>query len=367
MPLPQPNEIEISLFGPGYGECVVAHLGAGKWLVIDSCHDPNRRPLGLVYLQELGVNVKNDVQLVISTHWHDDHIRGLCEVVRLAESAQFVMSGAMSEKQFLGLVEAMRGVGSFDATGVNEWIGILSLLTDRKQNLGTGYISPNCIVGERRILNRPSDLQNKIPACEVWTLSPSDESFISARAAFSALMPKPGTAPVRLLPQGPNHTSIVVHIQFGNSCVLLGADLEQTHSHNTGWTAIVNSGNRPQDRAHVFKIPHHGSSNGHNDDVWANMLHPNPISIISPFVHGKTVLPSDSDLLRLKSKSDACYVTIEPVEAKKRRKTKNLADISLNMQVKEIRPIPFGTGHIRLRKVPDQEWSVTLNGTAKKI
>ncbi|PXF57856.1 MAG: hypothetical protein C4B58_08625 [Deltaproteobacteria bacterium] len=37
--LPSPDELEISLFGPGRGECVVAHLGNNDWLVVDSCLD----------------------------------------------------------------------------------------------------------------------------------------------------------------------------------------------------------------------------------------------------------------------------------------------------------------------------------------
>ena len=36
---PSPDELEISLFGPGRGECVVVHLGNNDWLVVDSCLD----------------------------------------------------------------------------------------------------------------------------------------------------------------------------------------------------------------------------------------------------------------------------------------------------------------------------------------
>lgn len=38
---PAADEIEFSLFGPGYGEAVAVHLGDGTWLLIDSCIDPD--------------------------------------------------------------------------------------------------------------------------------------------------------------------------------------------------------------------------------------------------------------------------------------------------------------------------------------
>jgi len=33
------DEIEVSVFGPGYGESILVHLGAGKWVIVDSCRD----------------------------------------------------------------------------------------------------------------------------------------------------------------------------------------------------------------------------------------------------------------------------------------------------------------------------------------
>src|SRR5438067_455186 len=34
---PDSSELELSVFGPGRGECLVVHLGAGEWMVVDSC------------------------------------------------------------------------------------------------------------------------------------------------------------------------------------------------------------------------------------------------------------------------------------------------------------------------------------------
>lgn len=36
---PKADELEVSVFGPGIGECVVVHAGAGEWMIVDSCVD----------------------------------------------------------------------------------------------------------------------------------------------------------------------------------------------------------------------------------------------------------------------------------------------------------------------------------------
>jgi len=35
MQKPEKDEIEVSIFGPGYGECIVIHIGNNEWVVID--------------------------------------------------------------------------------------------------------------------------------------------------------------------------------------------------------------------------------------------------------------------------------------------------------------------------------------------
>jgi hypothetical protein len=48
---PVPDELELSVFGRGYGEAICIHLGDGDWILIDSCINPaTRRPAALSYL-----------------------------------------------------------------------------------------------------------------------------------------------------------------------------------------------------------------------------------------------------------------------------------------------------------------------------
>lgn len=54
---PESDEIEVSLFGPGYGECVLLHVGFNNWFIVDSCVDPlTKDPIPLAYLDAINVN-----------------------------------------------------------------------------------------------------------------------------------------------------------------------------------------------------------------------------------------------------------------------------------------------------------------------
>lgn len=78
--------MEVSLFGPGYGECVVLHLGHGEWVIIDSCISAAASdPAPIHYLASIGVDPDLEVGLVVATHWHDDHIRGMERLTGLAK------------------------------------------------------------------------------------------------------------------------------------------------------------------------------------------------------------------------------------------------------------------------------------------
>ena len=74
---PRSEELEISIFGPGRGECVLLHLGQNEWCVVDSCiAKPAGGPVALHYLRNLQTNAIDGIKLIVATHWHDDHIGG---------------------------------------------------------------------------------------------------------------------------------------------------------------------------------------------------------------------------------------------------------------------------------------------------
>jgi glyoxylase-like metal-dependent hydrolase (beta-lactamase superfamily II) len=103
---PQSTIAELTVIGSGgYGESCVIHLGNDEWIVVDSCYDPKLgNCLPLLYLKEIGVDVKNSVKAVVCTHWHDDHIKGISQLYAEAENSIFCIADVIDLKKFLRLV-----------------------------------------------------------------------------------------------------------------------------------------------------------------------------------------------------------------------------------------------------------------------
>lgn len=137
------QELEISVFGPGFGECVVVHFGNGEWGIIDSCLDPkSKRPAALDYLESLQVQVERAVRFVMVSHWHDDHIHGINLVFKAAKSADFVCSEAVGTGDFNEILSSWTGTRFLPGgSGVNELHSVMSEL-------------------RKHILPRPHSLQN---------------------------------------------------------------------------------------------------------------------------------------------------------------------------------------------------------------
>ena len=52
---PAEGEFEFTLFGPGYGESIVPHVGDGHWVLVDSCVNREGVPQPLHYLQLVSI------------------------------------------------------------------------------------------------------------------------------------------------------------------------------------------------------------------------------------------------------------------------------------------------------------------------
>jgi phosphoribosyl 1,2-cyclic phosphodiesterase len=96
---PSVDEIEITVFGPGFGEAIAVHLGAGNWILVDSCIDPHSKlPAAHTYLNAIGVNA-SQVKTIIASHWHDDHVRGISDLAGYYPEADFLISAALNNKE----------------------------------------------------------------------------------------------------------------------------------------------------------------------------------------------------------------------------------------------------------------------------
>ena len=110
---PNQDEIEITVFGPGYGEALAIHVGSGRWLLVDSCLNDAKKPAAIEYLKEIAVDVATQVEIVAASHRHDDHIKDLSTVLKECRSAKLYLSSAFQKQEFVGLIQTFEDQAAY--------------------------------------------------------------------------------------------------------------------------------------------------------------------------------------------------------------------------------------------------------------
>lgn len=359
--LPKIGHTEVVLFGSGFGECILICLPSGRWIVVDSCLDPQtRRPCALQYFEALGIDASQVVEQVVVTHWHDDHIRGISTIVNRCPNAQVVISSALLCEEFMKLVELQRNhqrVLERVSTGVDEFSEIFALLLDRKrQGSKKGGIKWAAC---DRLLYRDEETKVSVSA-----LSPSDDEMLRAISSFTRLMPSESEQQLRLPRLYPNDTAIVLWVQADMLNILLGSDLEVGDSDRRGWRAIVDSQCRPLGKSLIFKVPHHGGVSAHHERVWLEMLEKSPYAILTPF--SSSQLPRPEDIERIFGFTEKGMLASATPEKLARREM--AVEKTLTQHVKRHRVLENKLGMIRLRGNP-QTGNITsqMFGAAKHL
>jgi hypothetical protein len=339
---PSAAELELSLFGPGIGECLVVHLGSGNWMVVDSCLNQSwDQPVALAYLDQLHVDVGRQVKLIVVTHWHDDHIRGISQVLRAASSARFACSAAIRRKEFLQLVCAHDEIKLVEHTsGFSELAEILAILQARTPGRFERGPDHWAIEGQCLYSGVSGD------RVEVHALSPSSQTVTDSMGGLACELPLAGQ-PIRRFPcLAPNDLSVALLVKTTDMHLLLGADLEKGRDDRRGWGAIISSAVRPKVLSSGYKVAHHGSANADLDEIWSTLVVKNLRALLTPYARGVSPRPTEEDIRRIKGKTQHVYCTVwPPTEAPPRRNT----DRAMNQIARVRRAVSKRPGHIRLR------------------
>ncbi len=346
---PRSDEIEVSVWGPGYGESVLIHALNNEWIIIDSCIDPiTRQPPVLDYLEKINVDPAEAVKLVVATHWHDDHIRGLSKSFDMCKSADFLMSEALMTKEFLVLARTIGKNSQIEgSSGLEEMSNIFSiLLEDRDKSSKRKTKVPIRASENKCVWVSPTDSKIRLTS-----LSPSDYTILQCERGLCDLIPQIRKPKRWMVPKLPNenHVAVVLWLEFADMTLLLGSDLEDDGNLNKGWTAIVNSTRKPKGKAGIYKFSHHGSATGDLGRVWQEMLTEEPYAVCSPFNRGKT-LPSPDDVRRICEYTPHAFVTSTKKMNKSHVKKnsaikKSIAESGIKFHDREYLP-----GMVRLRK-----------------
>ncbi|GLI26425.1 hypothetical protein ARHIZOSPH14_06670 [Agromyces rhizosphaerae] len=360
---PEPDEIEVSLFGPGKGEAVLVHVGAGEWITVDSCIEQRtqRHPV-LDYLESIEVDVATQVKLVVGTHAHDDHIAGIGRLYAEAAEAQYLSSAAFTGREFFAAVKTDEDIEAQVGSSVRDEIrGVMEEVASRGR-FPDGRAPWLEAVQQRTVWQRRSSAG--AADVDVVALSPSDIAVAKARANVAA-----GAGSVqerkRLSAGDPNEYSVALWLEVGDIRVLLGADLT-IGPVGSGWQAVADS-HQPNGKASLFKVPHHGSPNAHHEATWDDLLTESVTSVVAPFRLGVNPRPNEEDVARIVARSDRAFATAKtksPVPSKETKRTRAaLAEVAQN-----VREAYGKVGQVRARKRSGEgRWRVELLAPAHEL
>jgi hypothetical protein len=344
---PGDDEFELTLLGPGYGESVVMHVGGSEWVIVDSCLDPDGAPGSLRYLEDIGVEPASSVALIVATHWHDDHIRGMARMVELCPDARFCCANILCREEFLTLVGALEGNHfSASGSGLREIHGVFSHLGEKRK------------VPVHALANR---LVFKREGCKIWSLSPGDDVFQRFLRSVGELIPRQGKNKTRIPSLSPNEAAVVLWVDAGEFSLLLGADLERK-----GWTAILDNAVSPDGRASAFKIPHHGARNADKPAVWERMLEAEPVAVLTPWRVGGHSLPTVRDAKRILVATPSAYITSKGLPGPRSSHQKQAVERTLRDTGAHLRRLGGRRSSVRLRRPRSQstQWMVEMFGDA---
>ena len=348
---PGKRELELTLLGPGYGESIVLHVGDGVWVVVDSCLDTDGVPQALRYLESIGIVPAEAVDLIVATHWHDDHIRGIAKLVECCKQATFCCASVLCQREFLAASRALEGHNlSVAGSGLREIHDIFAKLVTTRSK-------PVLALANRRIFVKG--------ACQIWSLSPNDSHFLNFLRTIREMLPEEGKSKARIPSLSPNNVAVALWIKVADISLLLGSDLEKH-----GWIEILQDTARPNAEASVFKVPHHGSENADEPEVWKQMLGLEPFAVLTPWRRGGLNLPSQRDVRRIRSYTTNAYATAKPGStALASTRRSRMVRRTIRESGIKLRRLAMSTGAVRLRRqlgLPTR-WQVEMFGSACRL
>jgi Metallo-beta-lactamase superfamily len=325
---PRPEELELTLFGPGYGESIVLHIPGLGWGIVDSCswRPPGQSPktLPLEYLRLLSVE---SLVFIILTHPHEDHYRGMAEILRAYQGriryiCRYQSEGVRELKVYLAhqRLGGRSGLASLGEVFSAMEEAVESGAWPRKLSEMTEIFHPQTVqVGS----NPPFNVQ-------MVALSPSAESEQRYINLLRQSIPNVGRRVLPLKDEAHNGIASAIWLAVGEVRVILGSDLESGVTDRTGWRGVLSNPDCPDMSAAVVKVAHHDSRNAHLENVW--QLHREwglPLAVLTPWNRGAKTLPQESDIQRLRRVSrrlgqTAAIRTQKPEDVYSREVTKVL-------------------------------------------
>lgn len=342
---PKPEELTITVLGgAGLGESIVIHIGDGHWIIIDS-YVSNKQSLAYIYLNSIDANL-DDVEMIICSHWHSDHVKGMYQLLTSCKNAKFYVPSVSGSKHypvfFAGNIKEIEFTEDGALTVIEEFRNCMKYAYE---NNILDYLERDKTLIKREVHEQ---------CLEIAAISPSKD----LRNRFHKMFASKKDGKYREYGIEPNMCSSAIMISVNNELhLLLGADLESNRAEDDkdfegcpnhcaergvrGWcnTFVESQNHIFVDKYSYVKIAHHSSETGYCPKLWNEKVTDDVIGVTTVFNANLLPQPNMVDLY-----SDRCkeyYISapsIESVEKTDHSEIDNLIDEGV---VKEV-SVPQG-------------------------
>jgi hypothetical protein len=279
VPLPDlaPDHLIVLTFGPGIGELTLVRVPPDAWMVVDGCG------VGKIdYAMAALAHYRASPRIVLLTHSHDDHSRGLASVIEAATPR--------------------------DHEDAWPRIGMVLPPANDVAARSADYIAGVTLKAIDAIASRWS----KLPSCR-WDVNVGDVEPLG-EAALHVLSPSVNVRADKLAlwrtrrPFDRNVISTALLLSWRGRRILLGSDLVEDPDEGWSHSLVL----EPELGDHdLLKVPHHGSDKALHDDVLRPKTRvPDPLRTITPYNTSRLPTFSDGEgAHRVVSHGGATYLT----------------------------------------------------------
>lgn len=370
---PDSDEFEITTIGAGHqsGESVVLHLENGQWVIIDSCMS-EEEVLPLYYLKEIGVPFEN-VIYVICTHWHEDHVKGLPQILEKCPNATFYMPDVGNNRIFLEFV-----------------LKRLKLPSTSKSRVWKIFKDCYKILNQRKIKQKPKYIQHETLVyrnsnIELLCLSPSstmkqkfEEILLVANSDIETKEAEKNL--------DDNMCSLSFSLKFHDKRIIIGGDLECNRKEKEdccecikhcseksekGWCNILEEIELFSNHKNYeyIQIPHHSSKNGFCPRIWDEFCKRDEMICTSTIFsnNNKINLPTKEMLEAYMNLSNSYFITSTRIGTSKVKGEKTALDDELHKKASKIQKISDTASIICSRYKTGETWKHYPFGTAQLV
>lgn len=293
-----PALVALTVVGSGSGEAIIVNFNNESVLLVDCAQSLSEskasNPLG----DAISKSHSQKLDCLLLTHPHLDHYSGMAKVLETHGEKlhrAFLFNG-LTESELVSAYERDAGVGA-ESTAAYRYYKTYGRVRKAWESLSPRQrydASDRTLISEFLVGSGRGQ-----ESCRVIALSPSqvDARRFLRQARISSLRELSeglGGPPS----QACNDVSVVLLIEFGETRILLGADAE-----TRSWGQILEKNTIEDLECNIFKVSHHGSTNGFPVDLLGSLAKPSSrgedtVALLTPSArHG---LPEYSVLAALR-------------------------------------------------------------------